>query len=43
MKFGLHNSSWLDEPDPAETFEAAKAKANGRNVTVSSGSRSWTT
>jgi hypothetical protein len=27
MKFGLHNSSWLDSPDPAEAFEAAKAKA----------------
>jgi len=27
MKFGIHNSSWLDRPDPAEAFEAAKAKA----------------
>ncbi len=27
MKFGIHNSSWLDSPDPAEAFEAAKAKA----------------
>jgi len=27
MKFGLHNSSWVDGPDPAEAFEAAKAKA----------------
>lgn len=24
MKFGIHNSSWLDSPDPAE---AVKAKA----------------
>jgi F420-dependent oxidoreductase-like protein len=27
MKFGIHNSSWLDAPDPAEAFEAVKAKA----------------
>jgi len=27
MKFGVHNSSWLFGPDPAEIFEAAKAKA----------------
>ena len=27
MKFGIHNSSWVDSPDPAEAFEAAKAKA----------------
>jgi len=27
MKFGIHNSSWLDVPDPAEVFEAVKAKA----------------
>jgi F420-dependent oxidoreductase-like protein len=27
MKFGIHHSSWLDNPDPAEAFEAAKAKA----------------
>jgi hypothetical protein len=27
MKFGIHNSSWLDGPDPAEAFEAVKAKA----------------
>jgi F420-dependent oxidoreductase-like protein len=27
MKFGIHNSSWGDSPDPAEAFEAAKAKA----------------
>jgi Luciferase-like monooxygenase len=27
MKFGLHNSSWLDGRDPAEAFEAVKAKA----------------
>ncbi len=27
MKFGIHNSSWLDNPDPAEMFEAVKAKA----------------
>ena len=27
MKFGLHQSSWLDTPDPAEAFEAVKAKA----------------
>ncbi|MGH7224589.1 MAG: LLM class F420-dependent oxidoreductase, partial [Gemmataceae bacterium] len=27
MKFGIHNSSWLDSPDPAEAFETAKAKA----------------
>ena len=27
MKFGIHNSSWLDAPDTAEAFEAVKAKA----------------
>src|SRR5437870_9185405 len=27
MKFGIHNSSWLDRPDPADAFEAVKAKA----------------
>jgi alkanesulfonate monooxygenase SsuD/methylene tetrahydromethanopterin reductase-like flavin-dependent oxidoreductase (luciferase family) len=27
VRFGIHNSSWLDTPDPAEAFEAVKAKA----------------
>jgi alkanesulfonate monooxygenase SsuD/methylene tetrahydromethanopterin reductase-like flavin-dependent oxidoreductase (luciferase family) len=27
MKFGIDHASWLDGPDPAEAFEAAKAKA----------------
>jgi len=27
MKSGIHNSSWLDGPDPAEAFETVKAKA----------------
>ena len=27
MKFGVHNSSWLDAPDPADAFEAVKTKA----------------
>ncbi len=27
MKFGLHHSSWLESPDPAEAYEAVKAKA----------------
>jgi len=27
MRFGIHNSSWLDTPDPAEAFEAVKRKA----------------
>ena len=27
MKFGIHNPSWFFGPDPAETFEAVKAKA----------------
>jgi F420-dependent oxidoreductase-like protein len=27
MKFGIHHSAWLDNPDPAEAFEAVKAKA----------------
>ena len=27
MKFGIHNPSWLFGPDPAEIFEAVKAKA----------------
>jgi len=26
MKFGIHNPSWFFGPDPAEAFEAAKAK-----------------
>ncbi len=27
MKFGIHNPSWVYGPDPAEAFEAVKAKA----------------
>src|SRR3954463_2140817 len=27
MNFGVHHPSWLASPDPAEGFEAAKAKA----------------
>ena len=27
MKFGIHNPSWVYGPDPAEAFEAIKAKA----------------
>jgi len=27
MRFGIHNPSWLFEPDPAGIFEAVKAKA----------------
>jgi F420-dependent oxidoreductase-like protein len=27
MKFGIHHASWIDPADPAEAFEAAKAKA----------------
>jgi F420-dependent oxidoreductase-like protein len=27
MKFGIHNSSWLDPSDPAEIFQAVEAKA----------------
>src|SRR5216683_29905 len=27
MKFGIHHASWLDSPEPAETFETARAKA----------------
>ena len=27
MKFGIHDSSWLDVPDPAEAFETVNAKA----------------
>jgi F420-dependent oxidoreductase-like protein len=27
MKFGIHHSSWLDSPDPAEAFETTRAKA----------------
>jgi hypothetical protein len=30
MKFGMHNSSWLIGPDPAEAFEAVKAKGSCR-------------
>jgi hypothetical protein len=32
MKFGIHNSSRLDSPDPAEAFEAVRAKASGHAV-----------
>jgi hypothetical protein len=28
MKFGIHNSSWLERIDPGEAFEAVKAKAH---------------
>jgi hypothetical protein len=27
MKFGIHNSTWLDNPDPVEASETVKAKA----------------
>jgi alkanesulfonate monooxygenase SsuD/methylene tetrahydromethanopterin reductase-like flavin-dependent oxidoreductase (luciferase family) len=27
MKFAIHNSSWLDDPNPAQAFETVKAKA----------------
>ena len=27
MKYGIHNPSWVSGPDPAEAFEAVKAKA----------------
>jgi hypothetical protein len=27
MKFGIHNTFWLDDPDPAQAFETVKAKA----------------
>jgi alkanesulfonate monooxygenase SsuD/methylene tetrahydromethanopterin reductase-like flavin-dependent oxidoreductase (luciferase family) len=27
MKFGIHNSSWVDRRDPAEVFEMVKTKA----------------
>ena len=27
MNFSIHNPSWLENPDPAEAFEAVKAKA----------------
>lgn len=27
MKFGMHSPSWLEAPDPAEAFEAVRAKA----------------
>jgi hypothetical protein len=26
MQFGIHNPSWLFGPDPAEIFEALRAK-----------------
>jgi alkanesulfonate monooxygenase SsuD/methylene tetrahydromethanopterin reductase-like flavin-dependent oxidoreductase (luciferase family) len=29
MNFGIHNSSWLDSPEPAEAFATVKAKAQG--------------
>ena len=32
MKFGLHHSSWLESPDPAEAYEAVKAKAQWARV-----------
>jgi alkanesulfonate monooxygenase SsuD/methylene tetrahydromethanopterin reductase-like flavin-dependent oxidoreductase (luciferase family) len=27
VRFGIHHSSWLDTPDPAEAFETVRAKA----------------
>ena len=39
MKFGIHQSSWLDTPDPAEAFEAVKVKAPLLNRTALAGSR----
>jgi len=27
VKFGIHHSSWLEDPDPAEAFAAVKARA----------------
>jgi hypothetical protein len=27
VRSGIHNSSWLDGPNPAEAFEAVKVKA----------------
>jgi alkanesulfonate monooxygenase SsuD/methylene tetrahydromethanopterin reductase-like flavin-dependent oxidoreductase (luciferase family) len=27
VRFDIHNSSWLDTPDPAEAFDAVKGKA----------------
>lgn len=30
MKFGTHNSSWLDSPDTAEAFEAARRESCGK-------------
>ena len=32
MKFGIHNPSWVDGPDPAEAFEAVKAKAQWAEI-----------
>src|SRR5437764_15479496 len=29
MKFGIHNASWCDSPDPAEVFEAVKTRTQG--------------
>jgi hypothetical protein len=43
MRFGIHNSSWLDTPDPAAAFEAVKAKALWAEDHALSGSRSWIT
>jgi hypothetical protein len=34
IKFGIHNSSGLDAPDPAEAFEAVKAKAQWAEESV---------
>jgi hypothetical protein len=28
MKFGIHNSSWLDTPDPAEAVETPELFAS---------------
>ena len=42
MRFGIHHSSWLDGPDPAEAFEAVKlmGASPGATGTTSSQVRS---
>jgi hypothetical protein len=33
VRFGIHDPSWVDRPDPAEAFEAVKAKAQWGKTT----------
>jgi hypothetical protein len=44
MRYGIHNPSWWYGPDPAEAFEAVKAKAQWAEIhghTCTKGVSTW--